>query len=268
MMKDILKCIQVHVPFRMLEGDFFKSIVMEGINPEIGFDYAVLDTTKKGRFKEVAGKLSDAGLRVTFHAPFMDLRPGAVDPRIREVSRKRLLQLFELVPLFRPLTVVCHPSFDPRYYVSTENQWLENSLNTWRTFAGMAAEMNTILVLENVYEVMPVQLSKLLKIIDSPNARFCFDTGHYNAFADAPLESWLEELGEFLGEVHLHDNDGGKDEHLPIGDGNFPFESLFTFLKERALKPILTLEAHTEAHFRKSVETLMINRLFRDYIDL
>ncbi|OPY09411.1 MAG: Xylose isomerase-like TIM barrel [Syntrophus sp. PtaB.Bin001] len=261
-MKDILRYIQVHVPFRMLEGNFLKTIVREGINPEIGFDYTILDTAEKGRFKEVAARLSDAGLRVTFHAPFMDLRPGAIDPLIREASRQRLMQIFELVPLFHPLTVVCHPCFDSRYYVSTEAQWLENSLHIWKNIADLAAQLSTLLVLENVYENTPRQLSELLKLIDSENARFCFDTGHYNAFADTPLEFWLAALGDFLGEVHLHDNNGSKDEHLPIGEGNFPFERLFAFFRERSLKPIMTLEAHSEAHFRRTVETLSKNRLF------
>jgi len=261
-MEDIMKILQVHVPFRMLLGDFLNTVVAKGINPEIGFDYAVLDSTGKNEFRKVAARLSDAGLRVTFHAPFMDLRPGAIDPCIREVSRDRLMQVFELVPLFRPRTVVCHPSFDSRYYVSTEMKWLENSINTWRTFGNLAAELNTIIVLENVYEQMPRHFVNLLTALDSPHVRFCFDTGHYNAFSDALLQQWLEELGDFLEEVHLHDNEGRRDEHLPIGEGNFPFAELFDFLRKREQKPILTLEAHSEEHFRRTVATLRKNRLF------
>jgi len=141
-------------------------------------------------------------------------------------------------------------------------QWLENSLSTWRTFGNLAAELNTTIVLENVYEQTPRQFVHLLKALDSPHVRFCFDTGHYNAFSDASLEPWLEELGDFLGEVHLHDNEGRRDEHLPIGEGNFPFAELFDFLRKREQKPILTLEAHSEEHFRRTVATLRKNRLF------
>jgi sugar phosphate isomerase/epimerase len=261
-MEELLNALQVHVPFRMLLGDFMDQVIAEGISPEIGFDCAILDSTGKEPFREVADRLRNAGLRVTFHAPFMDLRPGAIDPRIREVSRDRLLQVFDLVPLFRPLSVVCHPSFDPRYYVSTEKEWLENSIATWQSFAGLAEELNTIVVLENVYEQTPRQFVSLLTALNSPSLRFCFDTGHFNAFSDSPLELWLAELGGYLGEVHLHDNDGSGDAHIPVGEGTFPFEPLFLFLRERDLNPILTLEAHSEVHFRKTVETLRANRLF------
>ncbi|SEM34607.1 Sugar phosphate isomerase/epimerase [Syntrophus gentianae] len=261
-MGNILNYLQVHIPISMLLGDFLDRIIANGISPEIGFNYAILDSTGKDKFSEVADRLVDAGLKVTFHAPFMDLRPGAVDPRIREVSRDRLLQVFELVPLFHPLSVVCHPSFDARYYVSTEEEWLRNSLETWQSFADLAAEMDTMVALENVYEETPRQFVSLLTSLDRPSLRFCFDTGHYNAFSDAPLEDWLTELGDHLGEVHLHDNDGRRDTHLPVGEGGFPFDRLFHFLKELPQKPILTLEAHSEAHFLKTVETLRQNRLF------
>jgi len=261
-MEDILKYLQVHVPFRMLEGGFLDTVIAKGISPEIGFDCAILDATGKDRFREVADRFSDAGLRVTFHAPFMDLRPGAIDPRIREVSRERIQQVFGLVPLFRPRTVVCHPSFDSRYYVSSERKWLENSILTWSTFVEQAAELDTLLLLENVYEKEPRQLVHLLTALDSPRVRFCLDTGHCNAFSDAPLSSWLEELGTFLGEVHLHDNDGSRDAHLPIGEGDFPFMELFGFLKTKVNRPILTLEAHSADHLSRTLETLRKNRLF------
>ncbi len=261
-MSEILKYLQVHIPFRMLLDDFLDTVLTKGIQPEIGFDYAILDSVGKPECRKVADRLSDAGLRVTFHAPFMDLRPGAVDPGIRAVSRERLRQVFDLVSLFRPRTVVCHPSFDARYYVSTEMQWLENSLSLWGDFAERAAELDTLLVLENVYESTPRQLARLLKGLASPHVRFCLDTGHFNAFSNAPLTAWLEELGDFLGEIHLHDNDGSRDAHLPIGEGNFPFPELFAFLRQREPKPILTLEAHSTEHFLRTVATLEKNRLF------
>lgn len=261
-MDELLNAIQVHIPFRMLRENFLDQVIAVGIHPEIGFDYASLDSTPREQFQEIAGRLTEAGSRVTFHAPFMDLRPGAIDPRIRRVTSDRLLQVFELVPLFRPKSVVCHPSFDARYYVSTEGEWLENSLDTWRSFAELAEELNTMVVLENVYEETPRQFVSLLTKLNSPSVRFCFDTGHFNAFSASPLEGWLTELGEYLGEVHLHDNDGYRDAHLPVGEGTFPFTQLFLFFRQRELKPILTIEAHSEAHFRKTVAALREKRLF------
>jgi len=111
-MREILQKIQVHVPFYLLREKLLPWALREGINPEIGFNHHDLDRFHAADFRETAERLADSGLSVTFHAPFMDLRPGALDPRIRQISLDRLRQVFDLIPWFRPRSVVCHPSFD------------------------------------------------------------------------------------------------------------------------------------------------------------
>ena len=167
--------------------------IREGINPEISFNHRDLERFRTIDFKETADRLADAGLSVTFHAPFLDLRPGAIDPRIREVTVDRLRRVFELVPLFRPRSIVCHPSFDEKYYISGEKQWLANSLETWNGLIGYVRGTETIIAMENVYERGPHQVRPLLDALDSSRVRFCFDTGHANAFGSAPFGEWLDD---------------------------------------------------------------------------
>jgi len=245
-MYEILKKVQVHMPFNLLRDKLLPMVIKEGINPEIGFNCLVLDQVKREDFLRVADSLREAGLTITFHAPFMDLRPGAIDPRIRQVTIDRLHQIFDLVPSFQPSSVVCHPSFDERYYVSGEQIWLENSIETWGYFLTLAREMDTIIVLENVYETGPHHLSLLLDALTSDHIRFCFDTGHFNVFSRTPLEVWMDKMASCLGQIHLHDNRGIVDEHLPVGEGNFPFQNFFQMIRGRGLNPIITLESHSE----------------------
>jgi len=261
-MRDILKVIQVHMPFHFLHNKYLPMVIKEKINPEISFNHYTLDNFKKEDYKKVADQLLEAGLRITFHAPFMDLRPGAIDPKIRRVTMERLIQVFDLVPYFRPLSVVCHASFDKRYYVSSENMWLKNSIETWQQLVKLAAEMKTILALENVYESDCQQLNLLLTAFPSPYVCFCFDTGHFNVFAETPLEDWINSLGLRLGQVHIHDNNGILDEHLPVGDGNFPFRDFFKMIRERGLEPIVTIESHTEKDLWRMLENIKAIKLF------
>ncbi len=262
-MHDILKAVQVHMPFNFLHDTFLPKVIKEGINPEISFNHYTLDRFKKEDYIRVAEQLLEAGLTITFHAPFMDLRPGAIDPRIRKVTSARLNQVFDLVPYFQPLSVVCHASFDKRYYVSSENIWLENSIDTWKHFVARAMEMNTIIALENVYEGDYQQLGLLLNAFASPHICFCFDTGHFNVFSVTPLEEWMNGLGSRIGQVHIHDNNGRLDEHLPVGDGNFPFQKFFGLLHEKNITPILTIEPHTAKHLRRMLENIKAIKLFR-----
>ena len=255
-MREILQKIQVHVPFHLLREKLLPRVIRDGINPEIGFNHHDLDRFHAADFREVADRLADTGLSVTFHAPFMDLRPGALDPRIRQISVDRLRQVFDLIPLFRPRSVVCHPSFDERYYISTEEQWLEYSLETWRSLLGVIDGMETFIALENVYEKDPGQMKLLLDALASPQVRFCFDAGHAHAFGGAPLGLWMDDLGDFLGEIHIHDNHGAADEHLPVGEGSIPFPDLFSILRQKNLRPILTVESHSEQGLRRMLENL------------
>ena len=80
--------------------------------------------------------------------------------------------------------------------------------------------------------------------------------GHLNAFGDVPLREWLDALGPYLREIHLHDNDGHNDTHGPIGSGTAPFEEMFQYLSDTGMKPLITLEPHEEASLWKSLEIL------------
>ena len=83
-MREILKKIQVHIPFYRLHADLLPMVIREGINPEISFNHRDLDRFVEADFREIADRLTDAGLSVSFHAPFLDLRPGAIEPKIRQ----------------------------------------------------------------------------------------------------------------------------------------------------------------------------------------
>lgn len=261
-MHGILKSVQVHMPFHFLRNQFLPMVLKEGINPEISFNHFTLDHFRKDDFMNVADQLLEAGLTVSFHAPFMDLRPGAIDPEIRKVTTGRLQQVFDLVPYFRPISVVCHASFDKRYYVSSEHEWLENSIETWKRFLAQATDMDTVIALENVYETDCQYLALLLDAFTSPHICHCFDTGHFNVYSTTPLEEWINGLGDRIGQVHIHDNNGLLDEHLPVGDGNFPFHAFFEMIHQRKLKPVITLESHSEKQLWRMLENIKTQNLF------
>jgi len=88
-------------------------------------------------------------------------------------------------------------------------------------------------------------------------AGLCLDCGHLTAFGRAPLDEWLEVLGPFIGQLHLHDNLGQKDDHLPMGRGRVDFRRLFAYLKDqRTTPPVMTMEVHRPADVWASLECL------------
>jgi sugar phosphate isomerase/epimerase len=254
-MQDIISKVHAHMPYHLLPK-YLEMILQKKLNPEIYFSHYALQNLDKTKCMEKAKIIAGAGLKVTFHAPFMDLRPGALDNKIRQASLDRIKEVFDLAPYFHPLKIVCHPSFDDRYYVYGNELWLESSVKTWTELIAIAKDVKTIIALENVYEKNPHILRSLLDALSSDSICFCLDTGHFNVFSYTPLNIWMQELGKYLGHLHLHDNYGKMDEHLPIGCGTFPFAELFQTIRAIGAKPSMTLEAHGQDDLWESLNNI------------
>ncbi len=252
----LLDQVQVNAPYRQLVDKYLELFLRYGINPEIGFDALALETASQEAMAEMARLMEEQGRTITFHGPFMDLAPGGLDERIREVTARRLQRTMELVPLFRPLSIVFHAGYDERRYHAQRAEWLSGSLATWEPLIRQAEEMGVVIHLENVYEQTPEMILTLIEEMDSENLGFCLDMGHMNVFGEVALSEWLDALGPHLKEVHLHDNNGHSDSHGPIGSGTAPFKELFQYLHDQEKRPVVTLEPHEEATLWVSLENL------------
>ena len=248
--------IQVHVPYRLLHSPFLNTIITAGINPEVAITHYDLDHFPRQDFYESGATLREAGVRVTLHAPFVDLRPGAIDSRIRDITIERIQALLDLAVFFRPVSIVCHAAFDERYYLSAEELWLKNSIQTFQSFLPSLHNMSCPMCIENVYEGNPMILRRLMDGINSPMIGFCFDTGHYNIFSRSSLESWVETMEPHLKQLHIHDNWGERDQHLPPGEGSFPFGELGSLLSKRNITPVVTLETHSMEAYERALQKL------------
>ncbi len=74
-----------------------------------------------------------------------------------------------------------------------------------------------------------------------PEAAALLDTGHAHVNG-WQLEDVLRDLNKRLIAVHIHDNDGSADSHLPVGRGNISWESYFKTLKEYAPQAVQVCE--------------------------
>ncbi len=245
----------VNIPFAEF-GKYENMVCKHRINPEIGLDGDALYTFNRHNFLNLAKFLEGEGLSCTLHAPFNDMMPGAQDEYILKASRDKLRCCFDLIEIFKPKSVVCHLGYLDCVHSYNLEQWLDNSLETWRDLVIIAENQNTPIMFENTYEHGPRVHKMLLEALDSPSARFCLDVGHLLAFARMPWHNWLASLEHWLGQLHLHDNHGFRDEHLPVDKGDFDFATLFFYLKTKKIKPIITLEPRNESDLWDSLNAL------------
>ena len=242
----------VHVPYDSVDR-YLQFIKEEKLNLEIYFGSRVFDSVTKDDITALKNKL-DYNPKLSIHAPFMDLSPGAVDLKVREVTVKRFLDVLNIAEMLRPKVVVFHSGYDKWKYDGRVDIWLEGSLETWRLINKRAADMGVRIAIENIFEDEPENLALLVKEMNSKNFGLCFDTGHFNLFSKLPLTEWLEKITPYIVELHLHDNSRYADHHLAVGDGDFDFATLFKKIK--GTDCVYTIEAHTIEDVKKSMERL------------
>jgi sugar phosphate isomerase/epimerase len=246
------------VPFPMLrDADTVRALCDAGVGPEIYFPGDVLDALAPAEAERAAGSLREAGIRsLTFHAPFRDVWPGARDEEARRFSVRRISQAIALAPVFRPEGVVVHGGYFGWLFDFRPDEWLESAKRSFGELAESAERAGTRLFVENVFDEDPEHLLRLREAVGSPRLSFCLDAGHAALFSRVPVHRWAEAFGRGIGLMHVHDNRGTRDDHLPVGEGTINFRGVLLAAIDAGARPILTVEPHRREHFGRSVSGL------------
>lgn len=86
----------------------------------------------------------------------------------------------------------------------------------------------------------PVQIAELLREVDAPWARMCFDTGHARMTGD--VAGPLAECADVIGYLHIHDNLGDVDDHRMPGDGDIDWDAVAETLNRQGVTATAMLE--------------------------
>lgn len=252
----LLSDIYIHLPVSKVQSrlPFF---LENGWQPELALQTSDLDCLGPDDISSLRTSLSTLQLKTCIHAPFFDLNPASNDKDIKEITSRRFRQTLDFAAELGSSRIIFHPGFDPWRYARTPGAWLNNSLEFWPPLIKRAEHHGILLCLENIFDTEPAPLVDLLKSINSPHLRHCFDVGHWFLFSKTPLCDWFDLLGPFLSHLHLHDNRGRGDDHRPIGSGKIDFPDLFSQLKRIAFCETATLEAQTDKDAERSLKALL-----------
>ena len=176
----------------------------------------------------------------TFHAPFNELCPAAIDPLILDVTRKRFAQAFNLMTGYGINTMIAHSGFIPNVYF--EEWFVEKSVTFWWDYLSDKPE-GFRLYLENVLESSPDSLIEVAAAINDERFRLCLDIGHAAILEPRmPILEWVERMLPFLGHIHLHNNYGKRDTHNALGDGDIDVAEVIRMVTKKAPGATFTLE--------------------------
>ncbi|MBF0558930.1 MAG: sugar phosphate isomerase/epimerase [Nitrospirae bacterium] len=242
----------VHIPCDKI-SEHAQLLNQHKLNLEIYFNSSFLDAVDAASYESLLNNLTYIP-SLSFHAPFMDLSPGAIDAKVREATVMRFNQMLDIAEVLKPLCIVFHSGYEKWKYGLSIDLWLQKSIETWGPLNERAKRSGVKIAIENIFEDNPANLALLMKEMGSGNFGICFDSGHCNLFSKVPLSEWLDDLAPHITELHLHDNDRSADQHLPIGDGTFDFSALLSSLKDAPV--IHTIEAHSPERVLTSISRL------------
>ncbi len=218
---------------------------------ELGFDYieVIYDLPHFGpdfepeALRELRELIASHGLGVSVHATLWDLNPASHYPILRDLTLTQVKRSIDACEVLEGDVVVVHPGRCP---VPERGEVLSRAVRWYREFIGecwrYASERGIKLAPENIDGAhYPYSDASQLKVLaqDFEGLGITFDVGHaYLAQkrqgARAPEENMarqLREIGDYLAHVHLHDNKGTWDDHLPPGRGEINFEPIVKALR-------------------------------------
>lgn len=211
-----------------------------------------------GKYGEIAQRYRESGLAASVHGAFIDVNPASGDPDFRELSRRRCRESCEIAVTLGAGNLVFHSSAFP----FLRGAYLENwAAGCAAFYEELAAKYPVKLYIENAQDLDPTPLRKLMEKLHSDRVGVCLDIGHVN-YSRAPIAQWFDELGEWIQYLHLSDNHGEFDDHLPLGQGCVDWELVNQLWKALGNDIPVTLETGTLAATRKSISFLRDHQYF------
>ena len=126
-----------------------------------------------------------------------------------------------------------------------EKETWEINLSFMPKLLEIAKKYDVTVCLENTpfsdYSIAtPEQVLKLINEINDESLQMCFDTGHIAAFGERFPGNIVRMMSDKIKVLHVHDNGGENDEHLPPFDGIID-ENIETILRGFGLKEVVTI---------------------------
>ena len=172
------------------------------------------------------------------HAPYNELFPCAIDKKARALAADRYRQAITLAKRYGASKVVIHGGYNPWIYYP---QWyVEQSVVFWKDF--LREDPGVQIVLENVLETEPQWLLDIVRGVDDERLKLCLDIGHVNAYSEIPVMEWLGIWASHISHFHIHNNEGTRDQHNGLCDGNIPMKDFLLRAEELCPNATFTLE--------------------------
>jgi sugar phosphate isomerase/epimerase len=200
---------------------------------------------ERGDAAAIAEAVADSPLGFICHLPFA-LDIGSPFAPVREGSVAELLACLDLAHQLGVEKAVFHPSSRAWDLGWNEEDVGSLVLDSVREITAAARERAIVPCVENVIDG-PYSIRDFEDLLSATDAAMTFDTGHARLAGFDPTESaaFFDRHRERVSHIHLSDNRGAGDEHLPVGLGTIDFETTLEPLLDSEWTGTMTHEVGT-----------------------
>jgi len=165
-------------------------------------------------------------LVITIHLPYSDLNLASMNQPIWEEAIRQTKSCLSLASELSQLAVLHPGHLSPLGKNMPDRAWEQNILGI-QQICDHAAERDMVIALENMPNIesllgrTPGEIVGMLENVNRDNLGFVFDVGHANT--NGNVDQFLELKDEMI-HIHIHDNHGKRDEHLPVKSGTINWD--------------------------------------------
>jgi len=236
----------------------------------LGFDYVELAmdppeaTPDKiaGQRLEILQSLKRHNLELVGHLPTF-VNSANLYSSLREASLREIFSAMEVGALIGMQKVALHPGYVSGLAVFVKERVKQYALDAIAATCERAKKLGITVCLENLppgttFWNDPDEFRELFDTF--PELQFTLDAGHANI--GRTRKKGIQFIRKYAGRikhVHVSDNFGARDEHLPIGDGTVPFLQTVRALLRMGYDDTITIEVFTPTRdpVRESRERLI-----------
>ena len=213
---------------------------------------------ESGLFDEYSKWYRSCGRTTSIHGFFIDVNPASGDPDFRALSQAKCKSSCETAISVGAKNVVFHSSCFPFLRGIYLDVWSKRCADFYQE---LAQTYNLNILIENSPDIDPDPIRKLMERCSDSRIGVCLDIGHA-AYSHQKISSWFDELGEWICYLHLSDNNGTYDDHLPLGEGCIDWGEVNEEWKKLDRDTHITIETNGLVTTSRAVSFLKKNHYF------
>ena len=242
----------------------------------LGFDYLELTmdppqahyTTIRQQMSSILTALRSQSMNIICHLPTFVSTADLTDS-IRDASLLEMFNSLEVAAELGSRKVVLHPGHIGGLGIYVKETALAHANNSLAAIIDRAQTLGLCVCLENMFPKCRAffEPSDFVEILQRfPDLKLTLDTGHANINSPGGrrILEFIEKFGHRIGHLHVSDNFGERDDHIPLGTGKIDFSKIVKALKQCGYDDTATLEIFSEDRRQLKKSRDRFDKIFRE----